>query len=664
MNRLMEKTVFSGLVTAWRLATWPTSRSSALVNATTDGVSLLPSGLVTTVGSLPPWTATTEFVVPKSMPMILLMRFCPRGPRVAGPNLAAALRARPSINLTCSELLKCELPNVKSWTRPPGGEDPAPALHAGGRFADKNVVEASRLRNRPCTIRSRTALSGNNLWPRRKRRRRPSGPRVGRPSSGSSRRPRCSAPPAGPSSAYSPRPADHVELDDYTPGTITRVHARGGELVGEFTTERRVILEYEDIPEVLRHAIIAAEDGDFSATSGSTFPASRSRWAENILSGNLTGAGASTLTMQLARNITLGRRAARPREDLQRKLARRTTRSISRSATRSARSSRSTCNQIWLGTAQHAAHGVEAASQLYFGKSVGDLALEEAALIAGILLLALAAEPAGERRARPQSAQLRAPAHGRRGLRHPDRGPTRPRRGRSSWLNGSSEPIRSRPTSSRRCASTWRPSTGRSGCTRTGWWSTRRSTAGCRRAANRAVSDGLRRLDKRHGFRPVARNVLAEGGTLQDYRHGRWQLVMAADDIVPAVVTAVSDSRIGVRFGNYDAAIGRDGFEWIRPLARGAPRGGRSRDGPHRRHRPRRRHGRGHPGPGARGRGGAHRAREPHRPHPRDGRRLQLRSQQVQPGDAGLPAARLAVQGHPLRCGDRPGLHGHVARRR
>ena len=73
MNRLIEKTVFSGLVTAWRLATWPTSRSPVFVNATTDGVSRPPSGLVMTTGSPPSMTATTEFVVPRSIPMILLI---------------------------------------------------------------------------------------------------------------------------------------------------------------------------------------------------------------------------------------------------------------------------------------------------------------------------------------------------------------------------------------------------------------------------------------------------------------------------------------------------------------------------------------------------------------------------------------------------------------
>ena len=72
MNRLTENTVFSGLVTACRLATCPTSRSPSLANATTDGVIRLPSWLTMTAGSPPSMTATTEFVVPRSMPMTAL----------------------------------------------------------------------------------------------------------------------------------------------------------------------------------------------------------------------------------------------------------------------------------------------------------------------------------------------------------------------------------------------------------------------------------------------------------------------------------------------------------------------------------------------------------------------------------------------------------------
>src|SRR4051812_28121249 len=73
MKRLIEKTVFSGLVTAWRLATVPTRRSPDLEKATTDGVVRPPSAFSMTVGSPPSSTAMHEFVVPRSMPMVLPM---------------------------------------------------------------------------------------------------------------------------------------------------------------------------------------------------------------------------------------------------------------------------------------------------------------------------------------------------------------------------------------------------------------------------------------------------------------------------------------------------------------------------------------------------------------------------------------------------------------
>jgi hypothetical protein len=69
MNRLMEKTVFSGLVMACLFATCPTSLSPVLVNATTEGVVLIPSGLGITFGSPASITATHELVVPKSIPI-------------------------------------------------------------------------------------------------------------------------------------------------------------------------------------------------------------------------------------------------------------------------------------------------------------------------------------------------------------------------------------------------------------------------------------------------------------------------------------------------------------------------------------------------------------------------------------------------------------------
>src|SRR5271167_2097876 len=73
MNRLIEYTVFSGFVTACRLATCPTRRSPVFVIATTEGVVRAPSWFGITTGSPPCSTATTELVVPRSIPIILLI---------------------------------------------------------------------------------------------------------------------------------------------------------------------------------------------------------------------------------------------------------------------------------------------------------------------------------------------------------------------------------------------------------------------------------------------------------------------------------------------------------------------------------------------------------------------------------------------------------------
>src|SRR5262244_916303 len=90
MKRLMEKTVFCGLVTACRLATVPTRRSPDGANATTDGVVRPPSAFAITVGSPPSRTAMHEFVVPRSMPIVLAIR-CLLLQLVLGENLSLTI---------------------------------------------------------------------------------------------------------------------------------------------------------------------------------------------------------------------------------------------------------------------------------------------------------------------------------------------------------------------------------------------------------------------------------------------------------------------------------------------------------------------------------------------------------------------------------------------
>ena len=361
--------------------------------------------------------------------------------------------------------------------------------------------------------------------------------------------------------AYSPDLPIISELDDYTPATITRIHARGGELIGEFTTERRVIIGYEDIPEVLRQAIVAAEDGEFFNHVGFNIPRLLITLVGNVLAGDLTAAGASTLTMQLARNITLGGQQLGLEKTWRRKLReayytfhiekRYTKREILTLY----------CNQMWLGTATHAANGVEAASRLYFGKSAKDLELEEAALIAGIFQSPSRLSPLVNpelAKSRRSYALQRMVAEGYITQAEADEAKAKPiqlaqrTRGTNSIAPYFTEEIRQHLEHEYGARRLYED----------GLVVHTTLDATHQAAANQAVSHGLRTLDKRHGFRSPDRNILDEGGALEEFDHSRWRFVMAVSDIVPAVVTDIQDGAIHVRFGPYDAVIDEDGFAW------------------------------------------------------------------------------------------------------
>src|SRR5476651_276866 len=168
-------------------------------------------------------------------------------------------------------------------------------------------------------------------------------------------------------------------LDDYTPSTITRVHASDGQVIGEFATQRRVIVGYDDINPVLKQAIIATEDAEFDRHFGINvwriFVAAVTDVVERR-----RAQGASTLTQQLARNLK-EQFGLTNEKSFERKI-----KEIILALQIEKRYTKKEiftiyCNQMYLG---HGAYGVEAASRLYFQKSNKQLGLEEAALIAGI----------------------------------------------------------------------------------------------------------------------------------------------------------------------------------------------------------------------------------------------------------------------------------------
>src|SRR6476620_10907920 len=168
-------------------------------------------------------------------------------------------------------------------------------------------------------------------------------------------------------------------LDNYSPNTITRIYASGGQMIGEFATQRRVVVGYDDINPMLRQAIIATEDAEFDRHFGINI------WRMVVaavidVAERRRAQGASTLTQQLARNLK-EQFGLTNEKSMERKI-----REIILAIQIEKRYTKKEiftiyCNQMYLG---HGAYGIEAASRLYFGKSNKELALEEAALIAGI----------------------------------------------------------------------------------------------------------------------------------------------------------------------------------------------------------------------------------------------------------------------------------------
>src|SRR5918993_2495180 len=90
-------------------------------------------------------------------------------------------------------------------------------------------------------------------------------------------------------------------LDDYRPSTITRLLARDGQVIGEFATERRVVVGYDQISPSLRQAILATEDAGFEQHFGLSVTRILVTLVNDVIKGQM--AGASTVTQQLARNL-------------------------------------------------------------------------------------------------------------------------------------------------------------------------------------------------------------------------------------------------------------------------------------------------------------------------------------------------------------------------
>jgi penicillin-binding protein 1A len=348
-------------------------------------------------------------------------------------------------------------------------------------------------------------------------------------------------------------------LDNYSPSTITRIYASGGQVIGEFATQRRVVVGYDEINPVLRQAIIATEDAEFDRHFGINVWRMVAAAAVD-LAERRRAQGASTLTQQLARNLK-EQFGLTNEKSLERKV-----REIILAIQIEKRYTKKEiftiyCNQMYLG---HGAYGIEAASRLYFQKSNKQLTLEEAALIAGIFQTPERQSPFVDmKRATSRRNVVLQRMADERYISQADADAAKAKpivtRGQPNQPPGIA------PYFVEEVRKHLEKQYGAKVLYENGLMVRTTLDADLQDLANKALEHGLRAYDKRHGWRKPARNVVDERHTLDGYKNERWSRPIAPGDIVPAVVmTAPKTGPARLRLGTLHVDLDKPGYTWTR----------------------------------------------------------------------------------------------------
>jgi len=164
-------------------------------------------------------------------------------------------------------------------------------------------------------------------------------------------------------------------LTEYQPKIPLRVYTSDGVLIGEFGEERRSLVRIDEVPEPMKRAILAAEDERFYQHTGVDYQGVLRAAYSNLLTGGKIQ-GASTITMQVARNFFLSREKTLTRKLYEALLAFKIENSLTKDQILEIY-----INQIYLG---QRAYGFGAAAQVYFGKTLSQLKTAEIAMLAGL----------------------------------------------------------------------------------------------------------------------------------------------------------------------------------------------------------------------------------------------------------------------------------------
>ncbi|MGB0077003.1 MAG: PBP1A family penicillin-binding protein [Candidatus Sulfotelmatobacter sp.] len=340
-------------------------------------------------------------------------------------------------------------------------------------------------------------------------------------------------------------------LEAYRPSSITELYDDHGRVIGSFALQRRVVAGYDDFAPVLRDALVSIEDKDFYRHSGINFWRIVGAAYRDIESGGKVQ-GASTLTMQLARNLFLSPDRSFHRKVQEAMLAIQIERRFTKPQIFALYA-----NQIFLG---HGVYGFEAASEFYFSKPARKLTLTEASLLAGL----------------PKSPVYYSP------INHPERAMKRRNLVINAMLEdgkitaAQAEDARSAPLGLHLAhdpnslapyfvEEIRRYLENKYGADQVHEGGLKVYTTldvDLQKAANQAVLEGLAAYERRHGWQGHLENVVAEGSAIDKYDHPDWADEPEVNGYVHALVTSAGVGIATLKFGRYAAALGQADVAW------------------------------------------------------------------------------------------------------
>jgi penicillin-binding protein 1A len=340
-------------------------------------------------------------------------------------------------------------------------------------------------------------------------------------------------------------------LEDYNPPVMSRVLAVDGSVVATFAEQRRILIQFHDIPPVFQQALIATEDSNFHRHTGIDFRGIvRALWRD--LSSLKLAQGASTLTQQLARNLFLHPEKTIRRKAQEALLALEIERQYTKQEIL-----RYYCNQIYMG---HGRYGLEAAARYYFNKSARELSLTEAATLAGLIQRPEAISPYKnpERSLERRNYVLR---------RMSVIGAISPETAAAAGEQPLDTPLvrqhaeNPAPYFVEEVRRWLQEQYGSSSLYKEGFEASTTLDPRLQAAANHAMDVGLRQLDRRQGWRGVHERV-PDGEDPEVWEAPSWSAGIEEGRVYQGVVLAMKDGRARVRVDGYAGELGAEEIGW------------------------------------------------------------------------------------------------------